>query len=89
MVTHQEILTLTHVVGRITQSAFEETSEGATGDIRLSVVEDPHGHLHPQCIETTSNTLQLMNDTGRYSSCKEVPATRGKDNDRGIHSSPA
>ena len=41
VVTRQETLALTNVLGRLPQSALAEAPEGATGGIQLNVIEDP------------------------------------------------
>ena len=45
VVTRQEILALTNVLGSLPQSALTDVSEGATGGIQLSVIEGPPNHL--------------------------------------------
>ena len=80
VVTRQEILALTNVLGRIPQSAFAENPEGNTDGIQISVIENPpHSPVRRlQNVPSTSNAPLLVDETGLYSSCEDVPATKGK-----------
>ena len=65
VVTRQEILALTNVLGRLPQAVLTSVPEGTTDGIQLSVIEDPPQSptRRLQNVPSTSNAPPLVDET--------------------------
>ena len=79
VVTRQEILTLTSVLGRIPHFP-NEALRGNAGDIRVDVVEDPPQSPTRRLQASTSapDSDLIMGEAGLQSREEDTPARRGK-----------
>ena len=80
VITRQEVFALTSDLGRLPQAMICEPGPGSSGNITISIVDDPPQSPTRSMSQQTRNQgaiLELEN-LNTYSSCEETQTTKGK-----------